>query len=225
MKVQNSVRALLAEFIGSLFLLTVVNGVAIMFSSALGGGDIEVVITSALAVPALLFVIIEIFGPVSGAHFNPLVTLVMFFEKKITMMKSFQYVVSQVVGGVVGIMISHLMFAEQSGGLLSVSEIGRSGSHYFSEFIGTFMLVFVVLALTTFKSDKATFMIPFLVGANILATSSTMFANPQVTFARIFTDSVAGIRPFDGLMFILMQVMGTLFAYLLYQVIFQKEEE
>lgn len=223
MKNQNSMRELMAEFIGSLFLLTVVNGVAIMFSATLDGNDRSVVLTSAIAVSAILFVIIEVFGTISGGHFNPIVTLVMLFENQITMIRSIQYMLVQILGGIVGVMVSHFMFYDESGGFLFISEVTRSGFNYFSELVGTFMLIFVVLALTKIKSDKATFVIPLLVGANILATPSTMFANPQVTFARMFTNSQAGIRPIDGIMFIMMQLLGMLVAYAVYKLMFKKE--
>ena len=225
MKNQGTIRELLAEFIGSMFLLTVVNGVAIMFSSHLDGDSMNVILTSAIAVPAILFVIIELFGPISGAHFNPVVTMVMFFEKQITAIKSIQYILAQLLGGIVGIMVSHLMFYHESDGLLFISEVARPDFNYFSEGIGTFMLVFAVLALTKTKSDKATFVIPLLVGGNILATSSTMFANPQVTLARMFTNSVAGVRPVDGLAFIAMQVIGAILAYIVYKLLFKRRTE
>ena len=224
METQNRTRKLIAEFIGSMFLLLVVNGVAIMFSSALGGNEMSVILASAIAVSAILFVIIEIFGPISGGHFNPIVTMVMLFEKKITAIKSIQYILVQILGGIVGIMISHLMFYHESGGLLFISEVPRLDFNYFSELIGTFMLVFTVLALTKIKSDKTSFIIPMLVGGNILATPSTMFANPQVTLARMLTNSVAGVRPIDGVIFIAMQMVGALLAYVLYKIMFKKED-
>lgn len=217
-------QALFAEFLGSLFLLLVVNGVIIMFDATLGGDGRDLVITSAIAVPAILFVIIEIFGPISGAHFNPLVTLIMYFEKKISATHSFLYTIAQLLGGMMGLILSHFMFYSESGGLLFVSEVVRTDFTYFSEIIATFMLILTILILGKTKTDKVSFIIPLLVGANILATSSTMFANPQVTFARIFTNSPAGVRPVDGLVFILMQTLGTLLAYFVYRWCFAKQK-
>ena len=221
MKNHNIKQALVAEFMGSLFLLLIVNGVVMMFPSAFAG---SAVITSAIAVPAILFVIIELFGPISGAHFNPLVTLIMFFEKKITGLHSIQYVFVQILGGMIGIVISHLMFYHESGGLFFISGVVRNDFTYFSEIIVTFMLILTILILTKVKTDKASFIIPLLVGANILSTSSTMFANPQVTLARMFTHSLAGIRPIDGIIFIFMQVLGTLLAYFVYKLMFKQQK-
>ena len=216
-------KQLLAEFLGSLFLLTIVNGVVILFSATFGGGDFEAVLTSAIAVAAILFVIIELFGPISGAHFNPVVTMVMLFEKKVTMSQSLNYIIMQISGGLLGIIISHVMFWPESGVLLAISEVTRSDFNYFAEFVGTFMLIFAVLVLTKTKNKRASLIIPLLVGANILSISSTMFANPMVTFARMFTNSGAGVRPLDGFMFIIMQIVGGLVAYLVYKMMFKKE--
>jgi len=217
-------QALVAEFLGSLFLLMVVNGVVIMFDRTLGGDSRDLVLTSAIAVPAILFVIIEIFTPISGAHFNPLVTLIMFFERKITAIHGFWYAGVQVLGGIVGLVASHLIFYTESGGLLFVSEVVRTDFRYFSEIIATFILMLTILLIGKNKSDKASFIIPLLICANSLATSSTTFANPQVTLARMLTNSPAGIRPIDGLIFIIMQIIGTLLAYVVFKLIFQHQE-
>ena len=211
-------RKLIAEFLGSAFLLLIVNGVVIMFD-----GTMDTTFMSAIAVPAILFVVIEIFGPISGAHFNPFVTMIHYFEKEISAKDSFLYTTAQILGGLLGIIISHLMFLHHSGGLIFLSEIVRPDLEYFSEFVVTFMLILAILILTRVKSKNASFVIPLLVGANIISTSSTMFANPQVTFARIFTNSAAGIRPFDGFVFIVMQFIGALVAYLVYKYFFVKK--
>lgn len=219
MEKQNIKLALMAEYLGSLFLLMVVNGVVIMLPDIFLGSAL---IGSVIAVPAILFVIIELFGPISGAHFNPLVTLIMYFEKKITGINGLKYVVVQTLGGLSGIFASHVMFYHESGGLWFISEVTRTDFTYVSEIIVTFMLILAVLILTKIKTDKSSFIIPLLVGANILSTSSTMFANPQVTFARMFTHSMAGIRPLDGFIFIIMQLVGTLLAYVVYKFAFKK---
>jgi len=214
-------RAMCAEFLGSLFLLLIVNGVIIMFDGVQNGDGRDLLITSAIAVPAILFVIIEIFGPISDAHFNPLVTMISFFDKKITAINSLLYVITQFLGGMVGLIFSHLMFYHESGGIAFISEVTRTDFTYFSEVIVTFMLILAILILGQTKTDKSSFIIPLLVGANILSTSSTMFANPQVTFARIFTNSPAGIRPIDGFIFIAMQLLGALLAYLVFALVFK----
>ena len=219
------IQKLLSEFLGSLFLLIVINGVAILFSTNLGASEGEIVVITGLIITAILFVIMEAFGRISGAHFNPVFTLVMFFEKKITALMSIQYVIVQILGGITGIMLSHLIFYGEVSGILFIYEVNRPNVNYFSEFIGAVMIIYVLLVFTKWKSNKTSFVIALLIGGNILATSSTMFANPQVTIARIFTNSVAGISPQDGLIFVVMQVSGAVVGYLLYRIMIKKENE
>jgi len=178
------------------------------------------VFANAIAVAFVLCTLIEMFGPISGAHFNPVVTMVMLFEKKISAIRAVLFMLFQFIGGTVGIVFSHLMFFDYIGTLLSVSNNVRDEYIFFGEIFGTFILVFAILLLVKIGSNKISIVVGFLVGGQIMSTSSTMFANPQVTVARMFTNTVSGIRPVDGLIFIAMQIIGALMAYAVYKLMF-----
>ena len=213
---------LLAEFIGSMFLVMAAISPIILFTLVLESHISVAIVANAIAVAFVLCALIEMFGPVSGAHFNPVVTVVMWIHKNITAGKAALFLSVQVVGGILGTVFSHLMFYEEMGGLLFVSDQVRNGHIYFGEVVGTFILVLAILVLVKIKSTKIPIMIGLLVGGQLLSTSSTMFANPQVTIARIFTSSVSGIRPFDAMIFIVMQFIGGLLAYGVYKLVFSK---
>lgn len=211
--------ALLAEFIGSLFLLMAAISPIILFAEVLESHIGIALFANAIAVSWVLCALIEIFQPISGAHFNPVVTLAKTLEQKTGLKKAALYVLCQVSGGFAGISLTHLMFFEEIGGVFFVSEVHRSGFVYFAELLGTFILVFVILMLGSPKvqSKRASIIVAFLVGGMVMSTSSTMFSNPQITLARMFTNSMAGIRPLDGVVFIAMQILGSLLAYAVYK--------
>ena len=106
------------------------------------------------------------------------------------------------------------MFYHKIPKLIAVSEVTRAGGNYFAEILGTFILVLVIFLLVHHQSDKISLVVGMLVGGQLIATSSTMFANPQVTFARIFTYAAAGVKPLDGAVFILMEIIGAVLAVL-----------
>jgi len=216
------IRELSAEFIGSLFLVMAAVASMILFTSVYEADKSIAVFTNAITVTFVLCALIEIFGPISGAHFNPVVTMTMMLEKKLPISKGFLYMLLQFAGGITGTVLSHLMFLDEVGVLLAVSNNVRNGYVFIGEIIGTFILILAILLLVKAKSGKISIIIGLLVGGQIMATSSTMFANPQVTVARMLTNSAAGIRPIDGLIFILMQAIGTLMAYGVYKLIFSK---
>jgi len=195
----------------------------ILFDNVLGSPIYITILANAIAVAFVICALIEIFGPVSGAHFNPVVTMALMFEKKVSAKEAAMYVVAQIAGGIAGIILTHLMFYDYIGGLLFVSDVARSGYTNFGEIIGTFVLIFAILMVVKLKSPKAPIIIGLLVGGQVMATSSTMFANPMVTIARMFTNSIAGISPLDGLIFIAMQVVGALLAYAVYRAVFRRE--
>jgi len=145
----------------------------------------------------------------------------MFLDKKIRKGKAALFLLFQTVGGVAGTALTHLMFWSETCTLFSVSDNVRRYA-YFGEVIGTFILVLAILMLVKTKSKHIPMMVGFLVGRQLMATSSTMFANPQVTIARMLTSSASGIRPVDGLVFIVMQVIGALLAYAVYRLVFSK---
>jgi len=134
--------------------------------------------------------------------------------------KAVMYILLQISGGLAGIALSHLMFFDKIGGIFFISNHVRSDYIYIGEIVGTFILVLAFLILTKMKSRKISIFVSFIVGGQIMATSSTMFANPQVTIARIFTSTASGIRPFDALIFIVMQLIGAMLAYGVYKLMF-----
>jgi len=214
---------LFAEFLGSMFLVMAAISPMILFYSVLETHKGIALVANAIAVAFVLFALIEMFGSISGAHFNPVVTIIMAFEKKIGALKATLFIIFQIVGGIAGTILSQLMFFREVGVLVSVSETVRNEFVFFGEIFGTFILVLAILLLVKAGSNKIPIVIGFLVGGQILATSSTMFANPQVTIARMLTNSVAGIRPLDGLIFIAMQFIGAMLAYTVYRLAFSKK--
>ena len=221
---QISSSELFAEYLGSMFLVMAAISSMILFTSVFGSPKSIAVIANALAVAFVLIALIEMFAPISGAHFNPVVTLVMFLEKRVTAAKAALFVFVQIVGGLTGTALSRLMFLDEVGSIFSVSQIPRTSYVYFGEIFGTFILVLAILVLVKAKSIRLPVVVGFLVGGQLLATSSTMFANPQVTIARIFTNSAAGIRPEDAMIFIVMQIIGALLAYVIYRLAFSRSK-
>lgn len=211
-----------AEFLGSMFLVMAAVSSMILFTAVFDAPKSIAVLANAIAVAFVLCALIEIFSPISGAHFNPVVTMTMMFEMKIGKLKAALFVLLQLVGGIAGTVLSHLMFLDEIGALLSVSDTVRNEYVFFGEIFGTFILVLAILLLVKTGSNKISIVVGFLVGGQLMSTSSTMFANPQVTVARMLTNTAAGIRPIDGLVFIIMQIIGALLAYGVYRFMFPK---
>lgn len=204
---------LFAEFFGSLILVFTAISPVILGHNVLGGNIAIAVLMDAIAVGFVLFVLIETLGPISGCHINPAVTIAMFGSKNIDIKTGIPYIIVQVLGGILGMFSSHAMFiGNDFFQWASISEISRSGGPFFAEFMGTFTLVLVIFGVMQHKSIQPGLIIGFLVGGFLITTSSTMFANPMVTFARILTWSIAGIRPADAWVFILVQVFAALAA-------------
>ena len=220
MKKQSLTGPLVAEFLGSMFLVMAAVASMIMFAEVFEASKAVAVFANAVTVAFVLCGLIEIFGGISGAHFNPVVTMIMCFEKKIAKTQASLFVLAQLAGGIAGTAVSRLMFLDDVGAILAVSDNVRDGYVFFGEIFGTFILVLGILLLVKAGSHKISIIVGLLVGGQIMATSSTMFANPQVTVARMFTDTVSGIRPVDGVVFIGMQVVGALLAYGVYRGVF-----
>jgi glycerol uptake facilitator-like aquaporin len=208
----------LAELMGSFFLMIAAIAPTILFAEVFYSGIGVAVLANAIGVAFVLCALIEIFSPVSGAHFNPVVTLVSFLNKKITLAKAAIYIACQFIGGFTGVISIHLMFFDKFEGVLFVSGVERTGGAYFAEFLGAFVLIFVILMLGRAKVKFPSIIVAFLVGGMIVSTPSTFFANPQVTFARIFTSSVAGIRPGDAAVFIAVQIAGAVAAFFVFKI-------
>lgn len=208
-------RRLVAELMGTAFLLAVVVGSGIMGETLAGGNVGIALLANSLATGAGLFALILIFAPISGAHFNPVVSLYAAMEKHISWREAGLYVVVQVIGAVLGVVAAHLMFAAP---IVELSQHVRTGgSQWWSEFVATFGLLAVIIS--TSRSNHGT--TPAAVAAYITAaywfTASTSFANPAVTLARTLTDTFAGIRPCDSLGFIVMQIVGAVVAVLVFR--------
>lgn len=201
---------LLAEFVGTALLLAAVVGSGIMGAALSGGNDGIALLANAGATAGILYVIIAVLGPVSGAHFNPAVTLALRLEGGIDTREAAAYVLAQVAGAVAGVLLAHAMFDLA---LVQPGSRVRSGMpQWTSEAVATFGLVATILLGLRHRAEA----IPALVAGYIFAaywfTASTSFANPAVTLARALTRSFSGIRPADVPAFILAQLAGVLVA-------------
>ena len=202
-------RRLAAEALGTAALVATVVGSGIMAERMTN--DVAIALLgNTIPTGAILFVLITILGPVSGAHFNPIVSLVAALRGELTWRVAGLYGAVQVLGGIAGTLVAHLMFEAP---LLQLATHVRSGSaQWFSEGVASFGLVLVILAGLRFQKSA----VPALVGLYITAaywfTASTSFANPAVTIARTLTDTFSGIRPVDAPGFIAAQIVGALMA-------------
>lgn len=208
-------RRLVAELLGTAFLLAVVVGSGIMGDKLSGGIVGLALLANALATGAGLFALILVFAPISGAHFNPVVSLYAAMEKHISWREAGLYTVVQIIGAVCGVFAAHMMFAIP---VFEVSQHVRAGgAQWWSEFVATFGLLAVIIS--TSRSNHET--TPAAVAAYITAaywfTASTSFANPAVTLARTLTNTFAGIRPVDSCGFMVMQVLGTFAAVVVFR--------
>jgi glycerol uptake facilitator-like aquaporin len=197
-------RRLTAEFIGTAFLLMTVIGSGIMGERLAQGNDAIALLANSIATGCALYALILIFGPVSGAHFNPAVTLCMVLEKRIAKSDAAAYIVVQILAAFAGVALAHLMFGEP---LFAASvKIRTGGAQWLGEFIATFGLLAVILGCVRQKIAAVPAAVACYITAAYWFTSSTSFANPAVTFARSFSNSFAGIRPQDVAGFILAQL-------------------
>ena len=195
-------------------LLAAIVGSGIMGEKLAGGNVAIALLANTTATGAMLVTLIFTFGPISGAHFNPAVTLAIASQRGIGWGDVPVYVLAQVLGALLGVGAAHLMFGEA---VFQVSEHARDGgAQLFSEFVATFGLLCVIWGCTRLRSEA----VPVAVGLYITGaywfTASTSFANPAVTLARAFTDTFSGIRPIDAPGFILAQIFGAFTATVLF---------
>ena len=207
-------RRLAAEALGTGLLLAAIVGSGIMGEKLAGGNVAIALLANTAATGAMLVTLIFTFGPISGAHFNPAVTLAIASQRGIGWGDVPVYVLAQVLGALLGVGAAHLMFGEA---VFQVSEHARDGgAQLFSEFVATFGLLCVIWGCTRLRSEA----VPVAVGLYITGaywfTASTSFANPAVTLARAFTDTFSGIRPIDAPGFILAQIFGAFTATVLF---------
>lgn len=211
-------RRLAAEALGTALLLAIVIGSGIMGENLAGGNVAIALLGNTIATGAGLVVLITIFGPLSGAHFNPAVTLMFAIRREITWAEAAAYVLVQIIGAVLGAWLAHAMFAEP---LLQISAKLRSGwSQGLSEAVATFGLIGTILGSLRFRKEATPFMVGLYITAAYWFTASTSFANPAVTIARSLSNTFAGIAPASAPLFIVCQLAGTaisarLFGWLL----------
>lgn len=203
-------RRLGAEFLGTAFLLATVVGSGIMAERLAGGNVAIALLGNTIPTGAILVVLILIFGPVSGAHFNPAVTVAFAMRREIGARHSALYIAAQVIGGIAGMLAAHLMFEEQ---VFQVSATARTGpAQWFAEVIATFGLVTVIFGAIKWRPEAVPYMVGLYITAAYWFTASTSFANPAVTFARSFTNTFSGIDPSHMPAFVLAQIAGAIMA-------------
>lgn len=201
---------LTAEFIGTAFLLATVVGSGIMAENLAGGNVAIALLGNTIPTGAILVVLITMLGPISGAHFNPAVTVAFGLRREITFADGALYIAVQIAGGIAGVWAAHLMF-DQS--LIQFSQKARTGSgQWFAESVATFGLVFTILATLKARESAVAMAVGLYITAAYWFTASTSFANPAVTIARGFSNTFSGIRPVDVPAFIAAQIVGAAVA-------------
>jgi len=206
------IRKLIAEALGSAYLLAAIIGAGIMASRVAPGDGGPLLIGSTLAIGAILVVIITLFGPVSGAHFNPVVSLVMRLRGQITTAECLTYIPVQIVFGILGTVTANLMFDLAP---MAAAEVRRAGpGMMLSELVATYGLLLTVLGGIRVRPDAVPALVGLYITAGIWFTASTSFANPAVAIARAFSNTPAGISPQDVVPFILCQIIGALAGHM-----------
>ena len=205
-------RRLAAEGLGSFFLFATVVGSGIM-AEALAGGNVAVaLLANTLATGAMLFVLITMLGPISGAHMNPAVSLVAAARRELGWAEGGLYMLAQLACGVAGVWAAHAMFDLP---ILQISLKARTGAgQWLSEAIATFGLILVILGTVRHRREWVAPAVALYISAAYWFTASTSFANPAITVARSLSDSFAGIAPGDAPMFIVAQLIGAALAAL-----------
>ena len=205
----------MSEALGTGLLVAAVVGSGIMGERLAGGNMAIALLANTAATGAALAALILTFGPISGAHFNPAVTLADALEHGISWREARAYVAAQCTGGIGGTMVAHLMFGLR---LFSASSHARNDwATVFSEFVATFGLMSVIWGCSRLRSSAVPFAVASYITAAYWFTASTSFANPAVTIARSLSNTFAGIRPVDVPFFILAQLAGALAATMLFR--------
>lgn len=215
-------RRIVAEALGTALLVCTVVGSGIM-AEMLTKDVALALLGNTIATGAILVVLITIFGPISGAHFNPAVTIGFAVKRQITPPQAALYIIAQIAGGILGTLVAHGMF-DQS--ILQISQKVRTGApQWFAEWVATFGLMATILGGVRFAAHT----VPWLVGLYITAaywfTASTSYANPAVAIARSMTNTFSGIRPLDLPAFISMQVIGAVCAVALFSWLVRSEDD
>lgn len=207
-------RRIVGEALGTAMLLAIVIGSGIMGERLAGGNVAIALLGNTVATGAGLVVLITVFGPLSGAHFNPAVTLVFALRREIGWTLASAYLIAQVIGGILGVWCAHTMFVEP---ILQVSTKLRDGqAQAFAEFVATFGLIAAILGAIRFRPDATPMIVGLYITSAYWFTASTLFANPAVTIARSLSNTFAGIAPTSAPMFITAQLAGAIAASLLF---------
>jgi len=204
----------IAEFIGTFFLVAVVIGSGIMAENLSSGNNAVALLGNTIATGAILFVIIKMFGQVSGAHFNPAVSLVFYIRKELELKDFLVYCFMQILGGLFAVVIIHYIFILD---LIQVSQNIRGEWPLFvSEIIATSGLILTILFIREYDEKSIAIGVALFITAGYWFTSSTSFANPAVTISRVFTNTFTGIAPISIKYFILGQIVGCILANKIY---------
>lgn len=219
----NLSRKLAAEFIGTAFLLAIVVGSGIMGEKLSNGNAAIALLANSIATGAGLVFLIYGFAEISGAHFNPAVTLVGFFHGKLKPKETFTYILAQISGAFTGVAAANLMFELPI--FFASAKIREGNAQFLSEFIATFGLIAVIMTGVKFRPSLIGILVACYITAAYWFTSSTSFANPAVTLARSASDTFAGISAKNVPMFILAQLLGAFAAAFLFSRLLKGKEE
>jgi len=219
----SAIRRYVAEFIGTTFLLATVVGSGIMAEQLAGGNVAIALLGNTIATGAILYVLITAFGPVSGAHFNPAVSLVFALRRELTPTDFCIYVPVQIAGALVGVALAHMMFELH---VIQFSLKPRDGgAQWLSEGVATFGLLMTILITLKTRADAVATSVGLYITAAYWFTASTSFANPAVTIARSFTNTFSGIQPAHATAFIVAQICGALIAWVICRWIVERAAE
>lgn len=214
-------RKLFAEFLGTALLLISVIGSGIYGETLSNGNTAVALLANAIATGCMLFVIITCLGPISGAHFNPAVSLAFYLRGELSRTALLQYVPVQILGGIAGVWLTHMMYDMS---IFQVSGTARTGaSQWTSEVFATFGLLFVIFGGIKFRAEAVPALVAFYITGAYWFTSSTSFANPAVTIARGLSDTFAGINPAHIIGFIVCQIIGVGIAHVVLTRLYAKD--
>jgi glycerol uptake facilitator-like aquaporin len=203
-------RRLFAEALGTALLVAVVIGSGIMGDQLAGGNAALALLGNTLATGAALVVLILVFGPVSGAHFNPVVSLSFALRRQLPWIECLAYTALQIMGAIAGTLLAHTMFSLP---LIEASTHVRTGAGvWMGEVVASFGLLATIIGCLRTRPETVPYAVGLFIAAGYWFTSSTSFANPAVTIARSLTDSFSGIRPDDVLGFVIAQILGSILA-------------
>ena len=216
-------RKAISEFVGTFTLAAVVVGSGIMAEKLSSDIGVQLLI-NALATGAVLWLLITRFAPLSGAHFNPVVTGISYFRRELTFNLSMGYIVAQIIGAITGTIFANLIFNNSA---IDISTKSRDGGNLLlSEFFATAGLIFVIYQLSTIERSRFVSVgVASWIFAAYFFTSSTSFANPAIAIGRIFSNSFAGIAPHSALVFIPFEILGAACGYLLFTTLNQKAKK